>query len=862
MRHDQAWVDDHRQKKVDRLDWRVVLERWNNFRKVIYYEFEAMNRIRAQVLSLVATKGEIRRAKESNGSREKEFCDTIDWSRCRLYTGSEDDLVCLWPVAVRAPMSHKKRDDGVRIDEWRLSYRINPGIASILRGGFHRTKLDVFGRRIIQEGLKPGGDGDRGSTFFVLFAPWDRRSYRIVKYKSIPPPTVYIYLTADRLCEYDARLSADGHVLVQQVIPFSAFDGDWYEESDGVFKRLLVKNGESQMVLSVEKAKSVASIEKFSKIMKETIMQNENEPSEVLNRLNEIDVMHRAGIILFPGHPKWSEAVSLMALIYKSQKPCHRLCPACLTETHDMMAVCFTCHGKLISLGWRRKKTIPTGGEFSPDDDLDPNDVRDHVNEAWENVKEEEDLDEEEELPEEATELGKDDEGADKAEKTAEPEAPDARFRERKRDDVDDFLDQEKAESDQAVGATSGVRDAQEYPSWMKRIEFGSKVLPEEPCVVGDAQSELIHILILMIANNICTFISRHYNLFCEGIGKLASADAEKTTERLDVDPKIPYLGIDDDGELIEPTDEQLEEFYKDNARPGSKHDLGEDGYVRSYYGSLIFKRLATYILECGYMPDEFKARFLLGEEGKRRHMSKETAVQEEAAHELASAHLAEQSRFMRRFIAGAYDAMAVYFFRNQQFINTIYLNPVDLLCACRTDYRRIAVIHMCLQNGLIVPRVFQQRMYNAIQEWNSRKKRNEQRPQWATHSSQAHVLAIVDSPVPPEFKKDTRQVKEEETEDVTEEATSSSVPTVTTSTVRPPTPPAPSRALGAEPKHAPKGKEKGKSSKGKARQTEYTGDQRGQAPWRQHNRGWNDEGYQGDCSRGGHRDWRGGYGR
>eukprot|EP00435_Cladocopium_sp_Y103_P015396 s70_g3.t1 len=167
MRHDPAWVDSKRQRHGS-LKWDVVLERWDSFRKTIYYELKAQNRIRAQVLALVATRGELRKVYRSNGERERVFCDALDLNKLRLEEDNpysrDDDEIYLWPVAVRAPMSHAKRPEGVRIDEWRLSYKINPGVAQILSGGFHRTKLDVFGQRSIPEGLRPGGDGDRGSS--------------------------------------------------------------------------------------------------------------------------------------------------------------------------------------------------------------------------------------------------------------------------------------------------------------------------------------------------------------------------------------------------------------------------------------------------------------------------------------------------------------------------------------------------------------------------------------------------------------------------------------------------------------------------------------------------------------------------
>ena len=60
----------------------------------------------------------------------------------------------------------------------------------------------------------------------------------------------------------------------------------------------------------------------------------------------------------------------------------------------------------------------------------------------------------------------------------------------------------------------------------------------------------------------------------------------------IDLDPKIPFLGEDEHGNLIE---------YQRIGKSGQAGDLGEDGFIRSYRGSLIFKKLATYVLEPRY---------------------------------------------------------------------------------------------------------------------------------------------------------------------------------------------------------------------------------------------------------------------
>ena len=67
---------------------------------------------------------------------------------------------------------------------------------------------------------------------------------------------------------------------------------------------------------------------------------------------------------------------------------------------------------------------------------------------------------------------------------------------------------------------------------------------------------------------------------------------------RLDLDPRVPYLGEDKDGNLIEPTDEQMRDLYHSICTPGSKEDLGEDGFACAYHGAIIFKKLITYVLE------------------------------------------------------------------------------------------------------------------------------------------------------------------------------------------------------------------------------------------------------------------------
>ena len=274
------------------------------------------------------------------------------------------------------------------------------------------------------------------------------------------------------------------------------------------------------------------------------------------------------------------------------------------------------------------------------------------------------------------------------------------------------------------------------------RIDYGSKVLPIEACAIGDAQPELIKILLLQMGNNLLR-IYRHYCLnFCENsIGTAWQHFQKNNAYRFDLDPKVPYLGEDEFGDPKEPTEEQMRELYWNICNPADKNDLGPDGFTWAYYGSLVYKKLITYILEGGYTHTDIQNE--LGEGIGGTYGMKDTAEEEKKKSEEARIKIDGQAYFVRRIIAGAYGVNAVYFFRKVDYQNSITLNPVDILCASRPQCRRIAVMHLIIQNGMQLPQALMDKFTDAIDAYNKSKKRDNQRPKWGTHLSEHHVAAI-----------------------------------------------------------------------------------------------------------------------
>ena len=529
----------------------------------------------------------------------------------------------------------------------------------------------------------------------------------------------------------------------------------------------MVTKGNEQIVLSVQGAQKIATIDRFDKLIGNVVPDESSPDLSELRKLVDIKTSHISfSNRLFPGHQDWYDAISLLAVTHRPNKEGHRLCPACLCETPAPLSICVVCKGFLISHGWRRRIKVTVANLPTSETRPQEEDVKDHVKQAWEEVKvdltEEDDDDEPMQdddadvtmkSPQEEAQPEEDDD--DRTSK--ENDITDERRDYREQDEVDEFLNEEREQAEETEGGEINIeeyeadeaRDAViEYPAWLKRIEFGSKVLPIEPCMIGDAQPELIKILLLQIGLHILRIYRIFQRNFC-GTYEAAWQHFQLNKKfRLDLDSKVPYLGEDDDGNLIEPTGQQMRELYRDVGKPDQKDDIGEEGFVSAYYGAIVFKRLITYTLECGYTFDDLQNLFV--DENIAQLAKGDTTEEEMRKAANAREALDRQTNLVRRIIAGAYKVNAVYFFRNVDFQNTITLNPVDIVCALRPPLRRISVLHLILQNGRQLPQPLTAKLYDAIEDYNNIKQRDDQRPRWGIHMSETHLTAIADTPIPP----------------------------------------------------------------------------------------------------------------
>ena len=768
LKYDNIWRDKHTLAGTTRVNYPVLVERWNNFQRVIFTEYKQTKRIRAQVLGLKVTKGELEYIMDNF---DDGLTKRLERRTLRLEVGTADREIWLWPVAIRAPMAHSRVQGGVHIEDSKTSYQMNPGVGYTLGGGFHCTTFENMAQ-IFREGLRPGGGGDRINTFFVPFAPWDVRSQTVLRFKRIDQTDlVYIYITYESIAKFSPRVSADGHILVQETIPFDSFDAVWYYDwREKKYYRLMITKGKDQIVLSVQGAKKIATIELFDKLIGNVVPDESSPDLSELRKLVDIKTSHIShSHRLFPGHPDRNDAISLLAVTHRPNKEDHRLCPACLCETPASLSICVVCKGFLVSHGWRKRikvtvATVPTA-EPRPQEE----DVKDHVKKAWEEVKmdltgegdDDEQMQDDEDVTMKSPEQEPQQEEENDDQASKKDGIDDERRDFREQDEVDEYLNEEREQTDESddeetEGGEINIEEYEageahdavvEYPAWLKRIEFGSKVLPIEPCTIGDAQPELIKILLLQIGLHILRIYRIFQRNFCGNCETAWQHFQQNKKFRMDLDSKVPYLGEDENGELIEPTAQQIRELYHEVGRPEHKDDIGEEGFVNAYYGAIVLKRLVVYTLECGYTYEDLLNVFV--DEEIEKLSKSDTSRDEMRKATNAREALDRQDTLVRRIIAGAYKVNAVYFFRNVDYQDTITLNPVDIVCALRPPLRRISVLHLILQNGRQLPRPLLQKLYDAIEDYNNIKQRDDQRPRWGIHMSEAHLIAIADTPVP-----------------------------------------------------------------------------------------------------------------
>eukprot|EP00435_Cladocopium_sp_Y103_P024435 s3768_g6.t1 len=761
------WSDDSR-------NYHILAQRLERMMKYVWYEVKVKRNVRFQVIGLKLKLGELR-----SPLLAPTIVDAgIDMN---AYQGRPDnEELWMWPVAIRASTGHSKISYGVQYDDKKVSLEIDHGIAQLLGGAFHETTFQNM-HSIMSLGLLPGGPKRiRASSMFIPFAPWDHRANDLIKRKNtIPPINCAIFLSYDKLLKYNARIGADGKIVIGEMIPFSDFDAVWYfDDENRCSRRLITPVGKNQFISSIAKCKGIASMRRFHTIKRKVLFEASPGDKEVVERIEELDTKIEKGILsIQQGNEIWGELVSLFTLIYIPDQSGYALYPGCLYETPSILALCVHCEGMLLSHGCRHEVVQDQESEdemtIIPDDPVI--EVHDHVKEAMEKIKEEGELDaememeQEDDFPEEIPELsmaeGHDDGDVEDIATDASGLQQQMEFDREEQDAINVNLgvstEDATASTIREAPVASVVEPDADDPIMTLHVEqfsvvhdmpirlsqrvrqwdFRTKTLTEEMSMCLDSQRRASMIMDLQVGVSL-NFIYNVFYLRYVG-GKPDSVEKffqDKPNIRPDLDGDFPFYGVDEDGNYADPPDE---ETLVEWARTHMKR-LPSEYAMRAYRGALFFKKIVQYCLECGLKKEDLAAQFASTQADKTIFSGTDERAKL-AAKSQALTDLARQSEYMRRIYKGAFGCNAHSYFRPESMQNTMFIPPDEILICTRDNCCRISSIYMVDAHGYRLPEKILHAYYLEIEKT---KKNKNFFPIWGVHLHQDHIKAITDDTV------------------------------------------------------------------------------------------------------------------
>eukprot|EP00435_Cladocopium_sp_Y103_P000343 s3361_g1.t1 len=329
----------------------AVLERRVNMMiKVGWSEFLRSGKVRWQLLCIVLDK--------DSGPIDDKLIKDYGLNQDEVQKAIEDSgEVFIAPIAVRAPSAHSMKVEGFKLDADKIYHPLTTQLANEFQYCYHVTELKLL-IDIIEGGLRPGGEtGGRTHVFFNPFAPWDDRYKNILGGELTHLGTIRVALVfnVNNLIGFNGMVTASGQIVVGGNVPFSEVEGAWYQNNRYEWIRLLVPAGELQMIRATKEPAEIATRGTVLKIAREVyddINPDDNIPfyEEFVKDLNELE--GRTGTLGFNSGLR-NRLVTFIAENYIPKAAGKVICPACLTETPNNLAICVKCTGSLISFGER-----------------------------------------------------------------------------------------------------------------------------------------------------------------------------------------------------------------------------------------------------------------------------------------------------------------------------------------------------------------------------------------------------------------------------------------------------------------------------------------------------------------------------
>ena len=254
-------------------------------------------------------------------------------------------------------------------------------------------------------------------------------------------------------------------------------------------------------------------------------------------------------------------------------------------------------------------------------------------------------------------------------------------------------------------------------PKWVSEWTSGTKAMSVEEANSLDSFPRAAEIIDGMIGG----WIHRNYNLHIIDLVSRSSNSlmAQITTDREadrygkramrhDLTGKWPDLGEDENGDLRDPTEDELWNFHQEEhwGKNAKRRDRARDDFEDfklAFEGAKILREIIKYFINCGWTTADVKRELGASQEGKDMGVMRGHypwgSPEYDKWRRVAWEDMQHHSRVIKRAIAGAFNVGSYAYFRPEAtFSSTKYLNPLAIVFALKYDDRRIAALLM-IQN-------------------------------------------------------------------------------------------------------------------------------------------------------------------
>jgi len=602
------WIFEHEKVRTEDdgligTDFRA--ERVNTMIKTVWSELQEKNKIRIQFLCIVL---------------DSTFNKPDDYLKNVMKVGDDiHDLITqrgevfLAPIAVRSPGGFSARGSDFRLDYNKICHPITTKIADDLWFCYHVTEFkNVIG--IIKEGLRPGGHrGGRTQVFLNPFVPWDRRCKEILggQLTHLGQPRMVLAFSVHRLMSLGVMINASGQMVVSGNIPFSEVTAAWYQANNYDWERLVVDSGKFQLVRSCQEPKEIATantVLRVSKALLEDISSEDDIPFYD-KFVEDVAKLESLNGVLSPNSELRNDIVTFISENYTPGEAGHMICPACLTETPNILSICIRCHGTLVSWGEKeaekdestapgtpeRERQGSGDGQDAEDDDVEMGDedqaeidrlVRESKRNA-EATQNDDDVDMNDTKPER---------GQTRSEEERQRNAPDHKV-------VFGDNTKEQQEEEAERHAQEQDKDEERREARMKLPLWTTRTIPASviQCIDIAQNEDAIDSTARTMDCMILSYLKDRYRLYSLWTSIVPAQQYHDHVKRVKLVPEfdgyIPYVGETADGELKEPTVEQLIASFNDQAKGGKLGGRELETYLKGVNGIRVLCKIMKYLV-------------------------------------------------------------------------------------------------------------------------------------------------------------------------------------------------------------------------------------------------------------------------